>query len=851
MAAVKVLVCGNVGGKWEILLSRLNALQNSNSGPFHVLFIIGQAFLNENEFNKVTDALEIPLPIYLFNEQGIPASSLSCLPNNLHLINPDGNEGIGLATIFNLTVAYCKENVFNYSKDLAVATSIAKSLGYRGCDLFLSTEWPSDVHQFLDSELLISSNVSFGPSSPDVSSLAMLVRPRYHFAIGKEQYFQRPPYVNKVVDDKPTPCSRFIGLAAVNESKEKDKKWLHALSLQPITHMSKEDVLEVPIGSTECPYIPLGPIAGSKRLLSSPPDRESGNGKLARGPSDQSVTRNSRFDSLDISPPVQGAFFFGQMGVDRKVGAGAGVLPTAANIVTKPPSDTIKTLFIGGLSRETTESDIMHCLPSAVRVSRPDGKSFAFVDFSSHEAAKSVIESSTKQSLTINRRSVSVGWGKEPSVPLGRQREEMLLAKIDLEPPNEESTTLFLGGLPPAFLQEELLALFPDSESGGLHPVLGKGFCFLDMRSHESAQLAVKHAQTADGPSLRGYKLLVGWAKGDSNLSERDKTESSRTADFIVQTEPTSADATTLFVGNLTSSITAEDIQSLLADAVVHRPAGKSYSFIDFPSHSSATAGLNKLEKALVKGVSLRVGWAKGRSVGRDSHAEECWFCLGSVAVKAHLILSVGESCYLAAPRGSIVPDHTLMIPIDCVPNRLLLSAEAKEELSRFENAFRLFAESTGRDYLLFERTLRTRGRDHMQVQIVPLDETSVIKSLDAFLQLSSRHNVLFTEIPEEQDLDKSLLSPDGNPYQEYFFIQVPVRDKIRRYRRFLYVPQVSGDAASLPRFPLSFGLEVAAEALGKPERANWKSCLVSEVEEERMADSFKSKFTSFDFTLS
>lgn len=56
----------------------------------------------------------------------------------------------------------------------------------------------------------------------------------------------------------PSPCTRFIGLGKVSTSKDKMKKWMHALSLEPIVHMSKADVSAEPEGTTECPYVEVG-----------------------------------------------------------------------------------------------------------------------------------------------------------------------------------------------------------------------------------------------------------------------------------------------------------------------------------------------------------------------------------------------------------------------------------------------------------------------------------------------------------------------------------------------------------------------------------------------------------------
>jgi hypothetical protein len=91
----------------------------------------------------------------------------------------------------------------------------------------------------------------------------------------------------------------------------------------------------------------------------------------------------------------------------------------------------------------------------------------------------------------------------------------------------------------------------------------------------------------------------------------------------------------------------------------------------------------------------LAFGWAKGKPVDQySSHNEDCWFCLGSPSVKVqialvlhivahvvkcccfqtHLIISVSDHSYVALPKGGIVDYHVMISPIECVPNRLLLS---------------------------------------------------------------------------------------------------------------------------------------------------------------------------------
>ena len=91
-------------------------------------------------------------------------------------------------------------------------------------------------------------------------------------------------------------------------------------------------------------------------------------------------------------------------------------------------------------------------------------------------------------------------------------------------------------------------------------------------------------------------------------------------------------------------------------------------------------------------------------------------FCLASETVKTHLIVSVGEAAYLALPRGGVHEQHVLIIPIACVPSRVHMSALAKAELQRYETALQSMYRVSDAVSLRFERSLRTKGKDHSQV---------------------------------------------------------------------------------------------------------------------------------------
>jgi hypothetical protein len=162
---VKVLICGDVESNFELVLSRVNTLQNSTHGPFQVLFFSGKLFKDASEFELVAPTLIFPMKAYSFDRTGVTDGVIPP-ENNLEFFNASG---VGLATVSNLTVGFMNK------KD------ITNLVGYRGCDLLLTSNWPRETHHFLeeaDRNILIESGVGLGIGLQEVSSFATSLRPR-------------------------------------------------------------------------------------------------------------------------------------------------------------------------------------------------------------------------------------------------------------------------------------------------------------------------------------------------------------------------------------------------------------------------------------------------------------------------------------------------------------------------------------------------------------------------------------------------------------------------------------------------------------------------------------------------
>ncbi|ETV88427.1 hypothetical protein, variant [Aphanomyces astaci] len=71
----------------------------------------------------------------------------------------------------------------------------------------------------------------------------------------------------------------------------------------------------------------------------------------------------------------------------------------------------------------------------------------------------------------------------------------------------------------------------------------------------------------------------------------------------------------------------------------------------------------------------------------RLPNRQECWFCLSTPTVEMHLIVSIGNEAYLAIPKGPIVPDHALIVPIQHTASMTTISAAARAEVNQFKAA--------------------------------------------------------------------------------------------------------------------------------------------------------------------
>ncbi|EWM24593.1 cwf19-like protein 1 [Nannochloropsis gaditana] len=198
---------------------------------------------------------EVPLPTYFIEGPSASAEAKygSVVPGGdvfpkCTYLGPGGLELVG-----KLTVGFLSQR--HTDKDIEKIVEPASSSTFLGADIFLSTDWGQGVAAGYDLSAMGVRDAA-GTGSSTVADLAVVLRPRYHFAARPGIYFQRPPYKNHASKPKSklSHVTRFLSLAPASVAKEKARKWLHAISIEPIPYMTLAALVDEPADVTESPY---------------------------------------------------------------------------------------------------------------------------------------------------------------------------------------------------------------------------------------------------------------------------------------------------------------------------------------------------------------------------------------------------------------------------------------------------------------------------------------------------------------------------------------------------------------------------------------------------------------------
>ncbi|CAJ0581583.1 unnamed protein product, partial [Mesorhabditis spiculigera] len=260
MAPTKILAVGDVNGKFYQLQKKLNQIVKK-SGPFDMLLCVGEFFGEDDDLNRKLMDGQIDFPVHTYILGPCCPSTSAYYPDENAEITSDitylGKRGI-LNSPSGLTIAYMSglegqsssQVQFNIDDVVNMLKPVEAVGEFTGVDILLTSVWPAEVAKH-------STNVPPKEieGSKLISRLATGLRPRYHIAGGGIHY-ERTPYRNhRIIVEKQRHCTRFIGLAAVDNTEK--EKWIYAFAIQPLKGMTRDELTVQPDNATEFPYMEI------------------------------------------------------------------------------------------------------------------------------------------------------------------------------------------------------------------------------------------------------------------------------------------------------------------------------------------------------------------------------------------------------------------------------------------------------------------------------------------------------------------------------------------------------------------------------------------------------------------
>lgn len=208
---------------------------------------------------------------------------------------------------------------------------------------------------------------------------------------------------------------------------------------------------------------------------------------------------------------------------------------------------------------------------------------------------------------------------------------------------------------------------------------------------------------------------------------------------------------------------------------------------------------------------------------------EKCWFCLSSPNVEKHLVISIGDSFYLALAKGPLNDYHVLILSVTHIQSVSLLSQGDFDELDKFKDALREFFKTKGMSVGFFERNYKS---PHLQVNAIAVDESLEWQMKNVVEDKAEEYNIQMETVPK-------LMAPTQLPPKgPYFSLELPDMTT--------YITR------QMKQFPLAFGRDIfcAEGLLNCEEKVDWKQCLLDKEEEIEVVKRFREGFKPFDFTL-
>ncbi|CAN1353826.1 Polyadenylate-binding protein RBP45 [Linum perenne] len=278
--------------------------------------------------------------------------------------------------------------------------------------------------------------------------------------------------------------------------------------------------------------------------------------------------------------------------------------------------DEVRTLWIGDLQYWMDENYLLSCFSqtgevASVKVIRNkqsgQTEGYGFMEMISHAAAERILQTYNGTPMPNGEQNFRLNWA---SYGAGEKRDD------------GPEYTIFVGDLAADvtdyMLQETFRVHYPSVKGAKvvIDRLTGrtKGYGFVRFNDEGEQMRAMTEM---NGAFCSSRPMRIG-------VASNKKTMAPRVFAASYQNSPTPKDNendpnnTTIFVGNLDSNVTDENLRELFGQygQLVHVkiPAGKRCGFVQYANRSSAEEALNRLNGAEVSGQSIRLSWGRNSS---------------------------------------------------------------------------------------------------------------------------------------------------------------------------------------------------------------------------------------------
>ncbi|CAN1353824.1 Polyadenylate-binding protein RBP45 [Linum perenne] len=277
--------------------------------------------------------------------------------------------------------------------------------------------------------------------------------------------------------------------------------------------------------------------------------------------------------------------------------------------------DEVRTLWIGDLQYWMDENYLLSCFSqtgevASVKVIRNkqsgQTEGYGFMEMISHAAAERILQTYNGTPMPNGEQNFRLNWA---SYGAGEKRDD------------GPEYTIFVGDLAADvtdyMLQETFRVHYPSVKGAKvvIDRLTGrtKGYGFVRFNDEGEQMRAMTEM---NGAFCSSRPMRIGVASNKKTMAPRVAAS--------YQNSPTPKDNendpnnTTIFVGNLDSNVTDENLRELFGQygQLVHVkiPAGKRCGFVQYANRSSAEEALNRLNGAEVSGQSIRLSWGRNSS---------------------------------------------------------------------------------------------------------------------------------------------------------------------------------------------------------------------------------------------